>query len=543
MALVRRSQILAVSAAFLLLILPAAAVETIQLPMEDGTKLTTDIHLPEGDGPFPVMLLRSTYGRNLAPKPMLELGYALVVQDVRGMGASEGEPYVFRYEGWLKGLSDGAFTVDWIHDQPWCNGKVGTFGGSALGITQALLAPATRGLDAQCIHAAPGNLYPFCVYQGGVFRQNMLEQWLTGIKQPHLIPIYRSHPRYDDFWRDYNADVRAPHITAPALFITGWYDIFQQGTIDAFLARQARGGEGARGKNMLIITQGAHGPDAEEEYAYKENRKDLNVPEAQAAFYGYHLQGEKDALDDWATVHYYVMGDDTAPDAPGNEWRTAATWPPFPTHDTPFFLGADGTLSTRMPKAEDESLTYTFDPKNPVPTCGGANLFLPMGPYNQRATREGRDDILFFQTAPLERPMEVIGRMRLKLHVSTDAPDTDFTAKIVDVYPGGTREILLTDGIQRVKARKSLSEPTPLLERTEEVVELEIDLWSTAWIFNTGHRIGLHVSSSNHPRFEVNPNTGADHPTEGGEMRTATNTVHLSKTHPSALMLPVRPAE
>jgi putative CocE/NonD family hydrolase len=189
---------------------------------------------------------------------------------------------------------------------------------------------------------------------------------------------------------------------------------------------------------------------------------------------------------------------------------------------------------------EDATLQYIFDPANPVPTHGGANLFLPSGAFEQRHVREGRDDILAFATEPLTEPLEITGRVRVKLFVSSDAPDTDFTAKLVDIFPAGDdREILMLDGVQRVKARNSLSEAAPLLTGADDIVELEIDLWSIAWVLNKGHRIGLHVSSSNYPRFEVNPNTGADQPVE--EMRKALNQVHLGGVYPSRLILPVRP--
>ncbi len=153
-----------------------------------------------------------------------------------------------------------------------------------------------------------------------------------------------------------------------------------------------------------------------------------------------------------------------------------------------------------------------------------------------------RKDLLKYASAPLEAPMEVTGRLTVKLWVSTDAPDTDFTAKLLDIFPeGDDREILIQDNIQRVKLRETLEKPCPLLTGPDQIVPLEIDLQSTSWIFNTGHRIGLHISSSNYPRYEVNANTGADHP-EGQELRVAHNRVHLDKDHPSAIILPVRPA-
>jgi hypothetical protein len=183
-----------------------------------------------------------------------------------------------------------------------------------------------------------------------------------------------------------------------------------------------------------------------------------------------------------------------------------------------------------------------YDPAQPFPTHGGANLLLPAGPFDQRTVNEGRTDLLKFATAPLERPIEVTGRVRVVLYVSSDAPDTDFTAKLVDVFPAGDdREILMLDNIRRVKYRSGFEAPAPLLVSPDQVVTIEIDLWSISWIYNTGHRIGLQISSSNYPRFEKNPNTGDDFPKEDN-LRVAHNMVHTGKNRPSALFLPLRDA-
>ena len=516
--------------------------EHVLMPMADGVKLATDYYLPEkGDPPYPVILMRSTYGRTGGGiEGFLAQGYAVVVQDVRGMGMSEGEKNVFYADGWRPGLTDGADTVAWIKAQEWCNGKIGTHGGSALAMTQILLAPVTKDVSAQSLDAGPSSFYHDTIYHGGVFLKNLVEGWLTLIGQPHIIDVYKNHPYYDEYWRYYNSIEQVEAITSPALFVNGWYDIFQQGTLNAFMAREEHGGEGARGNNYLIMKWSAHGPDVSKDYQFNENRFDLKVSRIRDAFYAHYLKGDKHALRRVAKVNYYVMGDD-APGAPGSEWRTAESWPPFPTRETPYYLHADGSLSTEAASG-GASLSFTFDPANPCPTHGGANLLLPSGPFDQREITKDRQDILSFATTPLEAPLEVTGRIKVRLQVSSDAPDTDFTAKLLDIFPDG-REILVLDNIQRVKMRGGPEKPVPLLSGPDEMVTLEIDLWSISWIFNTGHRIALHISSSNHPRYEVNPNTGDDHPRDGVEMRSARNTVHFGADHPSALLLPLRPEE
>ncbi len=455
---------------------------------------------------------------------------------------SQGEAHVFYYDGWRPGVMDGADTVAWIKEQPWCNGMIGTSGGSALGMTQMLLAPATKDIHAQYITVSPGNFYQDVVYLGGVFRKNLVEGWLMAVGQPKIIQFYKDMPRYNEFWSYYNVVERAEDITAPALFVNGWYDIFAQGTIDGFVSREERGGEGARGNNYLIMRWTAHHQETTEEYAFNENRHDLSVSNIRDRFFDHYLKGDATALNDLPKVHYYVMGDDVAPDAPGNEWRTADTWPPVPVEETEFYLRSDGTLGGTSSSNNSGYREFSFDPSDPYPTWGGANLLpnLVAGPYDQRKYSDIRDDLLKFYSAPLSEPVEIIGKVKVRLFVSSDAPDTDFTAKLVDVFPqGDEREILMLDNIRRVKSREGFDRVAPPLEGHDDIVEIEIDLWSIAWAFNTGHRIGLHISSSNYPRFEVNPNTGADYHVPGEEMRIARNRVHMGDAYPSALLLPV----
>jgi uncharacterized protein len=514
----------------------------LRLPMEDGVRLATDIYLPDdGAESWPVVLIRSTYGRTVFPESLIDDGYALVIQDIRGMGGSEGEKHIFYYDGWREGKSDGAWTVDWIHDQPWCNGHAGTWGGSALGMTQVLLAPATDRIDCQVINVAPGSFYQHVLYPGGVWRENLCNGWLMAIGQPHIIPIYQNAPCYGPFWHWYDSIRKAPDITMPALFITSWYDIFQKGSIAAFQAREKAGGEGARGRNYLIIHSRPHHGDVTKDYKTPARRGDLSTGRVRNAFLSAHLKGDAEALSDIAKVNYFVMGDDTDPDAPGNEWRTAETWPPFEPVYTPWRLGGEGKRALKRGDAGDGVVAFTADPENPVPTLGGPNLFpnLPAGPFDQRVLREEREDILVFTSPLLTEPVEVIGNVAVRLFISCDTPDTDMAAKLIDVFPDG-REINVLDNIQRVRFRNGYESPE-LLSGPDEIVKVLIDLWDTAWVFNTGHRIAIHIAGSNHPRFEVNPNTGADHPAEGEAMRKAHIRIHMDEDHDSALLLPGKP--
>ena len=514
-----------------------------QVPMTDGTLLGTDVYLPEeGEGPWPVILTRSLYSRNQGMNGFIKEGHAAVVQDVRGFGTSQGDSHVFYTDGWRPGLTDGADTVAWIQAQPWCNGKIGTSGTSALAMTQMMLAPTTTGISAQYINKVPSNFYYDVVYLGGVFRKNLVEGWLTALGQASLISFYKNLPRYEEYWDYYNTTAQAGNITAPGVFVGGWFDIFAKGTLEGFTEREQHGGEGARGRNYLVMTWGTHGPDTTTDYKLKSDRHTVSTSELRRKFFDCHLKGDTEALKGVPKVQYYILGDDVDPNAPGNEWRTAETWPPYPAVTAAYYLHHDGTLGSGPAPGAAAYREFTFDPHDPYPTWGGANLLpnLVSGPYDQRKHSLSRTDLLKYVSAPLEAPLEIVGKVSVRLFVSSDAPDTDFTAKLLDIYPEGDgREILILDNIRRVKSRLGFDRAAPPLQGQEDVVELEIDLWSTAWIFNRGHRIGLHISSSNFPRFEVNMNTGADHPKPGEEMRVAHNRVSCGPPYPSALILPV----
>lgn len=512
---------------------------TVMIPMRDGVKLATDVYLPESEGPFPVVLARSVYGRGFGPDwgPVwLDVDIAFVVQDCRGRGGSEGTDMGFLADGWGD-AQDGDDTVAWLRAQPWCNGKIATFGGSALGIVQILAAPATPWITCQGIIVAPASFYGRISYQGGVFRKEMMEGWLAAQKLPHVLDLWKAHPAYDDFWREFDAIAAADRVTAPAVHVGGWWDCFGQGTLDAFMSRQHEGAPPARGNQKLIMGPWLHGIKREPgDVTLAENFDDVDFNKYIERLFRYWLLDEQNGIMDEPAVQYYTVGDLSDPDAPGNEWRTAEDWPPFPTQATPFYLNTDGVLTAEQIASAPGGRTFAYDPTDPVPSLGGATLLHKPGVFDQRPV-SNRPDVLKFATPPLDAPLEITGRVTVRLYVSTDATDTDFTAKLIDIYPDG-REILMLDGIQRLKFRNTFERPEFL--PPGEIAELEIDLWSISLIFNEGHRIGLHISSSNYPRFERNPNTGKDFPVEGEPLPVAHNTVYMGLRHPSALILPIR---
>lgn len=513
-------------------------VETQMVEMKDGIKLATDIYVPKnGKPPFPTILLRTPYnksGNQGTADLVARLGYALVVQDMRGRFASEGHhAIIFGNDGIGGEHKDGHDTLAWIAKQDWSNGKVITYGQSAMGIAQNMAAPsAPAALKGQVVSVAFSDYYHQAAYQGGVWRKELLEGWLKQTKMDDVnLPTFLEHTTYDDFWKKLNSEEYADKVDAPGVFIGGWYDIFVQGTINSFVEIHSKGGPNARGKCFLLIAPIAHGKFDET----------VNYPDAAKS--PINIAAPMNILEHWLgksnkevaslkPVHYYVMGDCTQAGAPGNFWRSSDTWPP-PAKATSFYFHADKSLSTSAPEGDDK-LTYKYDPKNPVATRGGQNLIITKGPMDQRPV-ESRPDVLLFTSEPLAEPLEVTGRIIAKLFISSDCPDTDFTVKLSDVHPDG-RSLLVTDGIRRASLRNSYEKHEPL--EPGEVYELAVDLWSTSLVFNKGHQIRIAVSSSNSPRFEPNPNTGDPH-LVSGKTRVATNTLHLSKSRPSQIVLPI----
>jgi predicted acyl esterase len=514
------------------------ATQTKMVAMSDGIRLATDVYVPaQGGRQFPTLLIRTPYNKN-GNRGIAALvngfGYALVVQDMRGRFASEGHhAIIFGNDGIGGKHRDGHDTLDWIARQEWSNGKVVTYGGSALGIAQNMAAPgAPAALKGQVVSVAFSDYYHQAAYQGGVWRKELLEGWLKQTKMDDVnLPTFLEHTTYDDFWKGLNAEAHADQVDAPGVFIGGWYDIFLQGTINSFVEIQRRGGPHARGKCFLLIAPTAHGKFNEPVEYPDAAKAPINLA-APMNLIEHWLGKPSKEVEALKPVHYYVMGDCDVAGAPGNSWRSADSWPPEAT-PTAFYLHADRSLGQAAPRGDDQ-LTYRYDPEDPVPTRGGQNLLIPKGPMDQRPV-ESRPDVLLFTTEPLAEPLEVTGRITATLFVSSDCPDTDFTVKLCDVYPDG-KSLLVTDGIRRASLRNSYAKHEPLA--AGEVYELEVDLWSTSLVFNKGHQIRIAVSSSNSPRFEPNPNTGDPHPIPG-KTRVAKNTVHLSQQHASRIMLPV----
>jgi predicted acyl esterase len=509
--------------------------QTERVPMRDGARLATDIYLPAGTGPWPVILIRTPYNKDLGAgigTDGAKRGYAMVVQDCRGRFASEGENLPFHLDH-----CDGPDTLRWLLVQPWCNGRIGTWGGSAGAITQLLLT-GRDGPQPVCEHLTVGapDLYA-AIYPGGVFKKSMIEDWIRATRfASNALPTWVAHSTDDAYWQERSLTSRYRRTRSAAVHIGGWYDIFAQGTLDSFVGYQ-RGRSATRAGQKLVMGPWTHGvlQNRAGELKFPDNAKRPpgDVHDAWKWF-EWQLKGLTNGIERTPAVTYYVMGDLTDPQAPGNLWRTGDRWPPLPTRLIPWFLHLDRSLSPTRPATAAATLAYTYDPAHPVPTLGGRELTLPAGGFDQRPI-ESRSDVLVFTSAPLADPVEITGRVQVRLWAGSDTPDTDFLARLCDVYPDG-RSINVCDGQRRARFRKSATAERRLTPG--RLYRLDIDLWSTSIIINRGHCLRVHITSSSAPGLDPNPNTGAAFRAPD-PARPAGNSVGVDRRHPSQILLPV----
>ncbi len=518
----------------------SASKQTILVSMRDGVRLATDVHLPSVQGPFPTVLVRTPYNKDALASMGADgarRGYAVVAQDTRGRFGSEGENMPFETDGWDR-LADGLDTVQWLLKQPWCNGRIGTYGGSAVGITQLLLAgTGTTNVTCQHITVAGPSAYHDIVYPGGVFKKSMIEDWLRMTKfSTNALRLWTSHPNYDAYWRERELDRRYGKINTAAVHIGGWFDIFAQGTMDAFNGYQRKGGKLARGKQRLLMGPWTHGvlTDKAGDLVFRNGGKPPTDSHNAWKWFDYHLRGTLNGIEREPAVTYYVMGDVNDPQAPGNVWRTAASWPPVPTKQTHYYLGSERTLGQRK-AGRSSSLSYSYDPASPAPTVGGQQLTIPAGPKDQRPV-ESRSDVLTFTSDDLSEPLEVTGKVGVRLFAASDGLDTDWFVRLCDVYPNG-KSYNICEGQLRARYRRGFDRDALL--RPGHVYRFDIDLGSTSIVFNRKHKLRLQITSSSAPGFDPNPNTG-DPFRSIERTRVARNSVWAGGDRASALVLPLR---
>jgi predicted acyl esterase len=526
--------------------LPYGAVEET-MTLRDGVKLAANVFKPAGKGPWPVVLSRTPYlkdGRKSEQVPdpraamakqakrYTDAGYVFVLQDVRGKGRSQGF-----YSAFETDIEDGFDAVEWAGTQPWSNGDVGMTGGSALGITAnsaALAAPPH--LKAAYVVVAPADRLSYS-YPGGVLKEKDTIGWLSGQGVPEeTLNKTRGRSLDDVSWNRVAMTTNRKYIQVPIYNVGGWYDIFNGGSVDNFQYLQNQGAPGARGNQKLLMGPFGHG-QLSGDLAYPGSDRLTLGGDQEIRWFDHWLKGADNGIMDEPPVSYFMMAA-AKKDAysPKNRMLTSANWPPA-NRAVRYYLTPDKGLTTKAPAPAEAKASYRFDPAKPVETFGGANLTFERGPMDQRAVGE-RQDYLRFQTPVLDKDVAIAGPVSVELYAATDGPDTDFVAKLVDVYPDGYEALVLDAPIRaRYRNGRMPEDVKPMTPGAPE--KLTIDLWPTAITFEKGHRIAVHVTSSNAPRFEVNPNTGE--PAGQGKLppRVATNTVYMDAGHPSAIVLPV----
>jgi len=553
----------------------------IKVPMRDGINLSADIWMPNsdhGDGPWPVLLLRTIYDNQEAryiewARQFNAHGYAVVMQDCRGRGDSDGEwdPYVCE-------LTDGYDTHEWIGQQDWCDGNIGTFGLSYPGFTQTLpaslrskylkaVAPIASQQDNYGHHRVDGVIHHMVAFAflnmlgrsmqyeslmhfdtDEFFFELPIDTAMEKVSDTH--PYYAgvvAHEQYDEWWSSYSLRDKYQEMDVPSYFITGWFDSLSHENFKLFngWSKNART-EDARKKTKLLVGPWSHqiapwgrkpmGPNGE--YADRTFGKDSlsDVIEMHTRWYDQQLKGIDTGIDDEPPIKLFVMG--------ANEWRHENEWPLARTQWTKYFLnsggdaaGAGGSLSTDEPSGESTSDKFTYNPANPVKSLGSQyQTFHYCGPRD-RSELQARDDVLVFTTDVLEEDVEVTGPISAHIWASSDAVDTDFTAALTDVEPDG-KAISLCEGIVRARFRNGTDNPEMMTPG--EIYEFDIDMWDTSNLFKKGHRIRVEISSSNFPRYNRNLNTGNPIASDT-EIRIANQTLYHDADHPSHLLLPVIP--
>ncbi len=571
----------------------------VEVPMRDGVRLECDVVRPRPPGKYPVLVVRSPYGREAyVDDPahsvwfFAQRGYAVVTQDCRARFGSEGDGY----DPLFQEVEDGYDTVGWAARQSWSNGRVGTTGQSYMGATQYTLAtnnPLPPHLQTMAPVSASSDFHQSWVYHTGGAMEwgwmvpyaihkgiNTLERMgrtdlvnevemylepgenfarpLTGDWYRHLplsdwaellketAPYFRDYlanERDGPYWWRVNLNRHLAGISVPMLHVSSWYDIFLEGALNAFAGISEKGANQlARENQKLLVGPWAHllpynkptsGDTGEIDFG---DEARIELHDYLLRWFDHWLKDSDTGIMDEPPVRLFVMGE--------NRWRDENEWPLARTEYTRYYFHSDGYANTRhgsgslslAPPGDEPPDSYVYDPSDPVPTHRGNTLIIPYGVADQREVEE-RADVLVYTSDALDEDLEITGPISVNLFASSDSTDTDFTAKLVDVRPDGYAQNL-QDGMIRTRFRDSTSDPSPIVPGT--VYSYVIDLWATSHVVRAGHRLRIEISSSNFPRFDRNPNTGAPF---GRDDRfiTARQGIHHSAARPSHVVLPVIP--
>ena len=530
--------------------------------MRDGVRLSTNIYRPDAPGKFPVLLTRSPYGNggkgSHFAQYFVTLGYVVIAQDTRGRYESEGV-----FDALQSEALDGYDIQQWVGKQSWCNGKIGTYGGSYVGFTQWMPAPLQSPYLVTMMPVVTFSDFHDVVYQNGAFRLELWGLWSYEMTTPYhvvldsiikrpddilmklplidqdkklgwKVPFLRDwlvHPEHDRYWdRTSIGDDGYSKIRTSIYNIGGWYDILLNGTIANFtkMTNPSIDPE-IRKKQKILIGPWVHNEGTRKvgELDFGESAE-LNETELMTRWFDSQLKGIDNGMTEEPPVKIFVMGE--------NRWRYENEWPLARTDYQKYYfhsrgnantLSGDGFMDT-IPSNDNTVDKFVYDPENPVRTIGS------MGPYDQRPI-ETRNDVLIYDTRLLQEDVEVTGPVNAVIYASSSAKNTDFTAKLVDVYPGG-KAIRICEGILRADHRNPLLSPSNI--EPGKIYEYKIDLWATSNVFKKDHKIRVEISSSNFPRFDRNLNTGNYFATDTTFVK-AEQIIYHNAEYPSSIILPI----
>lgn len=555
----------------------------------DGVILRADVRRPKKDGRYPVLIFRTPYGKEEGDEEnektfaeAVKRGYAMVVCDVRGRYASDGEFVAYQNEG-----KDGYDTIEWAAKQPWSDGNVGTFGLSYPCAVQWLAAVENPPhLKAMVPAMGPSDIGPRAIYFGGVFesgwanwcyvnmspdrrvKKNLpgprtideakaewkklgdadgIQGWVPSLQMPHLRDTeayyytWLEHGPYDPWWEWGNMRTKYGNVKAAVLSLSGWHDepYGSEGAITNFVGiGKARAG-GPDPRNKLILGPWIHGVDATGKAAAGHRTfgpaAKINYHQVVLDWMDRYVRGIDNGVKDWPDVQAFVMGSDT--------WITGKTWPlPGSVPDT-FYLAspaeagrATGLLSDKPPAVPGLSV-FGSDPSRPVRDDADTNW----GAFDLRRMADD-PAVLTFETEPFAADTTVLGNIPAEIYASSDAPDFDLYLRIIDVAPDGTAYNLESSGHEVIRAslRDKTPEPKPL--KIGEIVKLDFDNLITGNCFKKGHRLRVYVHASWFPSYSRNLQTGKSETTDS-EMQKATMKIHFGPETPSKITLPVFPSK
>ena len=525
--------------------------KNIEITMRDGTILRHNMTRPDIDGKFPVLLERSPYNKEGgsengvgSPEFFAARGYVVIIQDVRGRFASDGDFYPFKDDG-NGSNKDGYDTVEWLANQDWSTGKIGTIGGSYSGATQYRNAISNPpNVKAMFVRESSADYSEEWVYRGGAFELGFNFGWAHGVtlsnlnhlvtdekheekekmltevsnniddwhKKTPLFPTqffdglsdwyndWLENPPPSDYWNEFDMSNHFGNIDIPIYHLGGWFDVFLNGTLKFYQGVSKNGKSDKTKQNQrLIVGPWVHGPTNIDnrfagEFDFGPDAA-LDFNELRLPWFDFWLKGKNNGIDETKKINFFVMGK--------NEWKQADEWPLNNTTYTKYYFNKklngeikslySGTLSDKK-EIENSQLSFTNNLNNPVPSLGGNTLSIPNGVFEHSSVDK---QCITFSTNPLENELEVTGPVSAEIYVNSDQENSDWVVRLCDVDQSGYSR-LVCDGIFRSHATSG------------EIQKIKIDMWATSNMFLKGHRLRISVTSSCFPRFDRALNNGSE---------------------------------